>query len=296
MEFTQEFIESNGLSQEQVDAVKSHYDNEVIPGIKKEYDGLANKNAEAILDGATKAILTKFEINEERQQGEKVADFLSRIVEKPFEKAKSDLETKSKELADKLANFKGGDEWKQQVEKLSSEKEELLKKVAELEPLKGLDEKYKEASERLSGLKLNVAFNNIKPSFPKEVNQYEADAKWNTFKNTTLEKYNIELDDNNVAYAVDKENHYKKVKLQDLLGQDTDIAELLKGRQQTGTGANPKSFKDVEGVPFKVQDGASLEELSAQVREYLVKELGNNMHPQYAAKFQELMAKIKKTA
>lgn len=296
MEFTQEFIESHNLTTEQIDAITKHYDSEVIPSIKKEYDGLANKNAEAILDGATKAILNKFEISEERQQGEKIADFLTRIVDKPFEKAKSDLEKKSKELADKLANFKGGDEYKAQVEKLTNEKEELLKKVADLEPLKGLDEKYKEASEQLSGLKLNVAFNNIKPAFPKEVNEYEAKAKWEDFKNTTLTKYNIELDDNNVAYAVEKENHYKRIPLKDLLNQDTQITELLKGRQQQGTGSKPTSYKDVEGVPFQVPEGANIEELTAIVREHLTKELGSTLHTQYASKFAELMAKIRKTA
>lgn len=296
MELTKEFIETNGLAENQVEAVSKLIESEIVPSLKKEYDGLANKNAEAILDGASKSILQKFGISEERQQGEKIADFLTRIVDKPFEKAKSDLEKKSKELEDKLANFKGGDEYKEQVQKLSEEKDALLKKVADLEPLMGLDEKYAEATKQLTGLKLSVAFNNIKPSFPEAVNKYEADAKWNEFKNGTLEKYNIELDEQNVAYAVDKENHHKKVKLQDLLSQDTNIAELLKGRQQSGTGANPKPLKDVDGVPFKVPQGATTEELSTAVREHLVKELGNTLHPQYASKFAELMAKVRKTA
>lgn len=296
MELSQEFIESQNLTTEQAEAITKHYGNEVIPGIKKEYDGLANKNAEAILDGATKAILNKFEITEERQQGEKIADFLTRIVDKPFEKAKSDLETKSKELEEKLKNFKGGDEYKSQIEKLANEKDALLKKVADLEPLMGLDEKYKQATEQLSGLKLSVAFNDIKPSFPNTVNKYEADAKWNAFKSEVLAKNDIELDENNVAFAVDKENPHKKVKLSDLLEQDKNITDLLTGRQQQGTGANPATLKDVEGVPFKVPEGATTEQISAIVREHLVKKLGNTLHKDYSSSFADLMSKIKKSA
>lgn len=54
MEFTQDFIESNGLEANQVEAITKYIDSEVKPSIKKEYDGVANKNAEGILTGASK--------------------------------------------------------------------------------------------------------------------------------------------------------------------------------------------------------------------------------------------------
>ena len=48
MELTKEFIESNKLSEDQVTAIsgfgKTFYDN-LVADTKKEYDGLANKNA-----------------------------------------------------------------------------------------------------------------------------------------------------------------------------------------------------------------------------------------------------------
>lgn len=295
MELTQEFIEANKLSNEQAEAIKGFVNTDIIPTLKKDYDGLANKNAEAILDGASKSVLEKFGITESRQQGEKIADFLTRIVEKPFEETKNKLELKTKEINEKLANFKGGDEYKAQLDKLNIEKDNLLKQVAELEPLKGLDLKIKEKDQELSGLKLNVAFNGIKPNFPETVNKYEAEAKWSEFKNGILEKYNIELVDGK-PIAVDKENHHKQVKLSDLLDQDKEISDLLQGRQQAGTGGKPASLKDVEGVPFKVPQNATTEEISTIVREHLEKKLGNRLHPDFPKQFQEILMKIKKSA
>jgi hypothetical protein len=295
MELNKEFIESNNLSTEQVEALQGYMTTDVIPNIKKEYDGLANKNAEAILDGASRSVLDKFGITESRQQGEKIADFLTRIVEKPFEETKLSLDKKTKEIEDKLANFKGGDEYKSQLDKLNKEKDDLLKQVAELEPLKGLDLKIKEKDQELSGLKLNVAFNGIKPNFPETVNKYEAEAKWSEFKNGILEKFNIELVDGK-PIAVDKENHHKQIKLSDLLEQDKSITDLLEGRQQAGTGGKPASLKDVEGIPFKVPQNATTEELSTIVREHLEKKLGSRLHPNFPKEFQEILMKIKKTA
>lgn len=295
MELTQEFIETNKFSNEQAEAIKGFVNMDIIPILKKENDGLANRNAEAILDGASKGILDKFGITESRHQGEKIADFLTRIVEIPFEETKQKLDKKTKEIQDKLENFKGGDEYKAQLDKLNKEKDNLLKQVAELEPLKGLDLKIKEKDQELSGLKLNVAFNGIKPSFPDTVNKYEADAKWNEFKNGVLEKYNIELVDGK-PIAIDKENHHKQVKLSDLLDQDKDISDLLQGRQQAGTGGKPVSLKDVEGVPFKVPQNATTEEISTLVREHLEKKLGSMLHADFSKQFREILVKIKKSA
>lgn len=295
MELEKEFIEIHKLTEEQASAINKYYGEEVIPSIKKEYDGLANKNAESILEGASKALQSKFGITDERQQGEKIADFISRIVEKPFETTKAELEKNKKEYEEKLKNFKGDDELKGKYEKLVSTNDELLKQLAELEPLKGLDVKLQEKDQELSGLKLNVAFNSIKPSFPDTANKYEVDAKWNNFQKDVLEKYVIEIEDGK-PMAVDKENHHKKVKLSDLLEANKDISELLQGRKQEGVNGKPANLLDVSGVPFKVPEGATTEELSTLVRDHLEKKLGNRLHPSYAKEFQDLMLKIKQPA
>ena len=207
----------------------------------------------------------------------------------------SALADKQKELDEKLKNFKGGEEYKQQVDKLLSEKDALLKQVADLEPLKGLDEKYKSATETLSGLKKEVAYGQVKPSFPDSVNKFEADAKWNAFKANIEEKYNLEIVDGK-AIVVDKENPHKQYELATLVGQDETLTQLLQGRQQRGTGASPVDLKEVEGVPFKIPANATSEDISNLVREHVLKEVKDLTHPEYAKKFQELYSKIKKAA
>lgn len=291
MELTQEFIESNGLSEEQVSAFTGYLETEIVPSIKKEYDGKANENAENILSGAAKRAKELFKVDLDRDQGEKWGDYLDRISKNSLSSKNAELEQKEKEIQQKLANFKGGEEYKSQLEKLNQEKDALLKQVAELEPLKGIDEKYKQASETLTGLKKEVAYNSVKPNFPDTVNKYEADAKWNEWKRGVEEKFTIELVDG-VPMAIDKENHHKVVKLSDLISADNSINELLKGRQQGGTGANPVNLKAVEGVPFKVPIGATSEERSTLIREYLEKKGINRMSDQFAKEFAELNLKI----
>lgn len=289
----EDFVKENELKPEVVDAIKSSHENAVAE-LKKEWDGLANTNAEKILDGASKKAKEMFGVDVDREQGEKYGDYLNRISSLSFESAKSALDKKQAEIDAKLKDFKGGDEYKQQLEDLRNEKDTLLKQVAELEPLKGLDEKYKEATEKLSGLKLSVAFNEVKPSFPTEVNAYEAKAKWDEFKKSVLDQYDIEIVDNE-AMAIDKENKYKAVKLSELVKQDQNITELLQGRKQSGTGAKPKDLRDVEGVPFKVPADADGATRSKLIREYLTGTLKLDVASQeYSKQFSELNLKIAK--
>lgn len=292
MEFTQEFIESNGLSEEQVTAVTGFVQTEIVPTIKKEYDGKANENAEGILSGAAKYAKEKFGVEYEREQGEKWGDYLIRISDSALTSKTQKLLEREKELEDKLKNFKGSDELKQKYEDALKKNDELLKQVAELEPLKGFDEKYKQATEKLTLMQKEVAYNSIKPSFPDTVNKYEADAKWGEWKRGIEDKYNIELIEGK-PFAIDKENEHKKYELSKLLEQDTNIADLLKGRQQRGLGSDPADLTEVEGVPFKIPKNATSEELSNLVREHVLKELGSLTHKDYAKKFQELYLKAK---
>ena len=292
MELTKEFIEANGLAEAQVEAIKGHIENEVVPNLKKEYEGKANENAEGILKGASKKASEQFGIDVERDQGEKWADYLSRISEKALSSKTEKLLLKEKELENKLKNFQGSDELKEKYEKQLQENDKLLKQVAELEPLKGMDTLLKDKDQELTGLKKEVAYSSVKPSFPDTVNKYEADAKWNELKSSIEEKYTIELIDG-LPYGIDKENHHKKVKLSDLVNADNNIKELLKGRQQNGTGGKPVDLKDVEGIPFQIPVNATSEQLTTLVREHVLKELGDITHPEYAKKFQELYQKAK---
>lgn len=291
-QLSEDFVKENELNENQIAAVTSYVKSEYVPTLKKDWDGLANTNAEKILDGAAKKARDMFGVEVDREQGEKYGDYLNRISEKANEKARTDLAEKQSQIDEKLKNFKGDSAYKEQLEALKLEKDTLLQQVAELEPLKGIDEKYREATETLSGLKLNVAFNGIKPNFPSEVNEYEAKAKWEEFQKNILEKYTIEIVDG-VPMAIDKENQYKTEKLSDLLKKDDNINGLLQGRQQKGTGAKPVDLRDVDGVPFKVPANATTEERSKAIREYLTTTLKLNVtSKEYSEKFAEFNIKI----
>lgn len=290
MELTPELIEKYGFDEASVETISKFVSTEVIPNVKKEYDGVANKNAEGILSGASNYAKEKFGVNIERSQGEKYGDYLQRISEVAFDSAQTELQKKQSEIDEKLKNFKGSDEYKSQLDTLKNEKDGLLKQIADLEPLKGLDEKYKQATDQLTGMKKEIAYNSVKPNFPDSVNKYEADAKWNDWKSMVEGKYTIELVDGK-PIAIDKENHHKTQPLEDLLKQDENITSLLVGRQQKGTGGKPAEF--IDGLEVKVPKSATSEEQSQAVKDYLVDKLGSISHPEYAKKFLELLTKVK---
>jgi hypothetical protein len=292
MEFSAEFITENGLSAEQVSAVTGHFTSDVIPSLKKEYDGVANTNAEGILSGALVYAKEKLGLEFDRDQGEKVGDYLKRALDSKFSSTQSALDLKQTEINEKLANFKGGDEYKLQLDGMKNENDSLLQKIAKLEPLEGLDEKYQGATSELSKLKTEVAYGTVKPVFPKEVNTFEAKAQWDAFKSGVEAKYTIELVDGK-PIAIDKENIHKRFDLQELVNQDNNISELLKGRQQTGTGAKQVDYKEVDGIPFKIPENATSEDLTLIVREHVLKEVSDITSKEYTTKFMELYQKVK---
>jgi hypothetical protein len=298
MEFTSEFIEANGLSEDQVTAINSHVQSEIVPGLKKgydtEYSGRANENAESILDGVGKHAKTKLGVDFDRERGEKIADYLTRALDSKFTSKEAEFASKEAEYQEKLDNFKGGDQYKAELDKIKAEKDGLLKQVAELEPLKGYDEKYNNATQEMGKLKREVAYGSVKPSFPEGVNKFEADARWNAFKGGIEEKYNIELVDGK-PIAIDKENEHKRYDLETLVSQDENITELLKGRQQRGTGASSVDMREVEGVPFKIPANATSEDISKLVREHVQAELGSFTHKDFSSKFADLYKKAKQS-
>ena len=142
-------------------------------------------------------------------------------------------------------------------------------------------------------MELRVAFSNVKPSFPDTVNQYEAKAKWDEFQRNITTTYNIKLNEDGEAIAVDKTNEYKIVKLAELVKTDKTISELAKGRAATGLGSGQKQNTKVEGVPFEVPENATSEERTKSIKEYLTGTLNLAITSQeYAKKFAEYNAKL----
>lgn len=290
---TEDLQKEHNITPEQLAVLKPLYDNDIATK-KKEWDGVANTNAENILSGAAKYAQTKLGVTEERQSGEKWGDYMNRIADKSIESKASEVERLKAEYAQKLKDFKGDDATKAELDKAKADLDEAKKTLANFDEIKGKADKYDEAAESLKGLKLDVAFTNVKPSFPDTVNAYEAKAKWDEFKKAVLEKHTIELVDG-VAMAIDKENQYKSTKLSDLVAADKELTELTKGRQQTGTGAKTQG-KDikVDGLDFDVPENAKTDtkERAKVIREQLAKENISATHQDYAAKFAEYNKKI----
>ena len=290
MEFSEDFIKENNLTEEQVKAV-SEFGKGHIAELQQQWDGKANENANNILDGVITSTQKQFGISLERQQGEKHADYLKRLSDQVVSSKQEELEKLKGDYEQKLKEFKGGDALKSELDKAKADLDEALQKYADYDELKEKATKADEYGQQLSGLKLEVAFNGAKPNFPDSVNPYEAKAKWEEFKSAILNEYNIEIVDGE-AVAISKENQYKQSKLSDLVAKDENIQELSKGRQQGGTGARPAEGEVIEGIPFKVPKDADAKTRSKLIKEHLAEKGIGPAHTEYSKQFAEMNKKI----
>ncbi|MCP4336234.1 MAG: hypothetical protein GY679_00065 [Mycoplasma sp.] len=283
MELSQEFIQENGFNEDQVTAINGEVINHVAD-LKKGWDGLANANAEKIIDGAlTKTVeLTGIARNE----GEKSADYLKRANELFFESTKSTLETEKQKLDKLIKDGKPSEQQQAQYDELKGKFDKLQQKEAMFTDYEENDYKgkYEKSKETLTKLNRKVAFNSVKPNFPDTVNSFEAKARWKEFQKNTEEKYNVILDEDNEAWVVDKENEHKTSKLSDLVSRDEILTELVKGREQKGIGSKDKKIT-LEGLPFEIKENATPLERTAAIKEYLATKYNSNIDAGYAKDF-----------
>lgn len=291
MEFEEKFIQENGLTTEQVAAVNTAIDSHVAD-LEKTWDGKANENAEAIIGGAGKKVIELTGI--QREQGEKWADYLERSNGLYFEGTKNSLKIKEEDLEKKLKTS-GGDAL---IKKELEETQELLKgykqKEADYDELikGGYKDKYEGSLTKLTAMERRIAFRDNLPNMPDSVNKYEWDTKIKQFETALLEKNNLVFDDNDTAYLVDKENEFKKVKLEDAIKQDQTIQDLIKGRDNKGLGSKPKDVQ-IDGVPFALPENATPQDRTKAIREYLLTvEKISNTDSKYPVRFAELNRKI----
>ena len=284
MELSEEQISDIGLNEEQT-AKLNTWSNESIASAKQGFDGLANKNAEAILDGALGKIATDTNIN--RTQGEKAGDYINRAWSEFNSNKLGEVNTLKTDYETKIKDFKGDKDLITKISTLEADKDGLLQKYANYDELKTQAELYNPLLEKYNTNKLQVAFNSVKPNFPDTVNKYEADAKWGEFKNEILDKYDLEIVDGEPK-AIDKENKHRVLKLSDLLSNNENINALLKGRQQAGNNSKEIKLSDIEGVPFKVPENIDAEQRSKLIREYLATKGISSTSNDYAMKFTEL--------
>ena len=294
MEFKEEFITENKLTEEQVTALTSATnDNEAT--LKKEWDGMANTNAEKILGGAASKIAEK--TNVARNEGEKIGDYIARAQITSFSTRSTEIDTLKAEYEEKIKNAGSDEAVKAELVEFKNKFSELQKKEASFDELigSGIQDKYETQTKDYNRLNLEVSFNSVKPNFPDTVNTYEANAKWDDFKSEILSKYDIVLVEGE-AIAIDKENDHKRPTLKELVGKNTEIATLLEGRQQKGPNGKPTEMGKIEGIPFDVPTTAKTDtKARAQaIRDYLSKENISNTDSEYSTKFKEYNDKIMK--
>lgn len=287
------FIEASKLDETQQTALQSHILT-IDAELRKKYDSTANVNAERILDGAAKKVEELTGVK--REQGQKIADYFTLAGTKHVSDREQKLKDREKVLEDKIKNGNVSETVANELAETKKKLNALLQKEASIdEIIKGdYKTKYEKLVQDNENLKRNNAFASVKPTFPVEVNQYEADAKWKEFMNSVLEKYTIEFNSEGEPIAIDKDNQYKIVKLSDLVKADKEISALSQGRQQLGTGHKKGSVK-LDGIPFNVPENATPEETQKAIKDYLLGELKLQFHePEYAKKFAEFNALIHK--
>lgn len=294
MEFLNEEKQTElGLTPEQVEGLKPLY-NEHIAGVKQEWDGKANKDAEGILTGA--AVSVEKTTGLKRNEGEKIADYITRAGGEYLKGKESEINTLKDDYEKKLKDFDGSSDLKTELENAKAKLDEAQQKYADYDALKEKAEQYEPIAQKYSELNLKVSFKDAMPAFPDTVNPYELAAKTKQVEADILKEWDVKFEDGK-GIGVNKENPHKVEELKNLVAKHELIKELTTTRQQTGIGAKQKELNKIEGVPFDVPTNATSKERATLIKEYLAKEGISNMSPEYAPKFAELNTKmLQKTA
>lgn len=287
MEFTEDFIEKNQLTEEQVSAISEHVQTYVNTELGTKVHENTEKNLGKIWDTVKEAT------GIEREQGEKYADAIKRASELHFEGTRKQLARQKQELEEKIKNTGGNDVLKQELENTKAAMQDLKQKAAKYDEWEknNYKGKYEETIQKLNATERKIAFNSVTPPKPENVNEYEWKAKWREWENEVTDKHNIVFDENGTAWAIDKDNEYTKYKLSDLAKQNDTLQEMLKQRAQKGLGATPKKMA-IEGVPFDVPENATPQERQKLIKEYLASQSIDTTDKRYAKMFSDLNSKI----
>ena len=298
MEFNEDFVKENNLTTDQIGAITNLYQSNVSE-LKKDWDNKANTNAEAIIQGAVTQAQKAVGIELPRNEGEKYSDYLNRISDAFVSTKKQSVDKLELEYQNKLKDFSGGDALKQEFEAFKEKADVFKQKAAQFDEWEAGDykNKYENSSKELGALKQKQAFNSSKPDFPNHVNKFESLAKWKNFEGKVLAKYDVALNENDEAIAIDKDNNYNIKLLSDLVKEDEDIKGLLsKDEKQSnrGGGTNVPN-KNIEGVPFLVSESMTPQDRNTAIKNYLTKELKLSITSrEYSEKFSEYNKKLLK--
>lgn len=290
MEFiTAEKATELGLSEDQIKGIAPLY-NDDIAAKKLEWDGVANKNAEGIINGALAKVAVTTKVA--RMDGEKAAEYITRASSEYLTTQKTEVSQLKADYDLKLKEFNGGDATKAELLKVKEDYDKALEKLADYDTLKETAEKFDPLQKEYLDLKETVTFQSVKPPVPDTVNKYEFVAKWIEFTTGVKDKYNVEYVDN-IAIAIDKENHHKQVKLADLLSQDKNLTDLLAGRQQRGPNGKVDEEQKLDGIPFALPTNPSSEAISKAINEHLDKQGVSKTAKERTKAFMEMNSKVR---
>jgi len=252
--------EKKGFEPEQIQVIEDAYK------VKEtELTGLANKNADGILNGFADT-LTAITGLQRNGNEEKVSSFFDRTVN---DWLPSDAKTKV-EKAEKSVLDIGieRDEWKVKFENhkgdetLKTELQSAQEKIAEFPNL--LQAKETEWSTKYSDLetthntsKLNRSIVESMPKFDDNVNKFELEAKKKSAIERIKQTYELSYDDNGNLIGT---KEYDKTLVSELLKTDEELKDLILIEQNSGGGGEGGSGKaKTLNLPEAIGKGASQE-------------------------------------
>ena len=298
MEYTinEEFAKENGLSTDQVAALTGNvteFHTNALANEKLAWDGKANTDAEAIINGAISSTQKTFNVELGRNEGEKHMDYLVRLNKTILGDSQTNVNKLKADYEEKLKNFDGSESLKADLDAAKEKLNGTLEKYADYDTLKERAGLVDGLTSENSELTKNVTFGAVKPSFPEGVNKYEAKAVWEEWIASIEKEWDVKLVDK-VPTAINKENPFKTEKLEVLLSKNETVSALLVGRNQNGLDGKEKDLRKLEGVPFAVPVAADSKDLVKLIKEQIQKEGIPTISDAYSARFKELNEAITK--
>src|SRR6478672_4760510 len=133
---TEDIKTETGLTDEQLAKLEPVFSGHIAEQ-KKAWDGVANTNAEKIIDGALSKV---FEVTKvARLDGEKAADYIARAGQESVRSQATEVERLKDEYAQKLTDFKGDTATKEELATAKKKLDDALIALADLD-------KYKETA------------------------------------------------------------------------------------------------------------------------------------------------------
>lgn len=293
-ELTEDFIKDNDLTEAQVTSVTGLATNTWetdSAALKLEYDGLAIKNTDAMIDGAIDHTQKELGFELTRHQGEKNGAYLKRFNDAYFAAKNADITKLKEDYESKIKDFKGDEATAEELKKAKEALDSAQQTIAGNTELVDKGSKYDELLNSSTALKKEVCFGKVKPKFSEDVNEYEATAKWGDFVKSIENDYIVELVKGE-SIAISKENPHLTLKLKDLVAKDEVLTALTEGRKQNGLDGKQKDLQSIDGIPFKVPKGADSATRSKLINDYLDKAGVGVTSPKRVQIFQELNSKI----